>query len=204
MNRFPKSLDQFRGRLSGAMTWHPRAKGLWKCPCWRDKEVLLCIFWHSRGGSLWCLPFVSSPSSFHGTLSPSLSGLAFWPHAFQKPGGQSLWYIIPVSFLFCLLSAGSGYGCLDETILYVLYPYYPLCIPQEEGTDIISAQGKEEGELTLHLQLPEMLSFLKGSGPVEASSHLPPSLQACLSPWRINSLPQDTEDTAEGSHFCKQ
>ena len=28
INRFPKSLDQFRGRLSGAMTWHPRAKGL--------------------------------------------------------------------------------------------------------------------------------------------------------------------------------
>lgn len=68
------------------------------------------------------------------------------------------------------------------------------CIPREEETDIISAQGQEEGELTLHLQLPEMLSFLKGSGPAEASSHLPPSLQACLSPWKINSLPQDTED----------
>ena len=73
-------------------------------------------------------------------------------------------------------------------------------IPQEEGTDIISAQGQEEGELPLHLWLPEMLSFLKGSGPAEASSRFPSCLQACLSPWKINSLPQDPGDTVEGSH----
>lgn len=77
-------------------------------------------------------------------------------------------------------------------------------IPQEEGTDIISAQGQEEGELPLHLWLPEMLSFLKGSGPAKASSRFPSCLQACLSPWKINSLPQDPGDTVEGSHFCKQ
>lgn len=139
--------------------------------------MLPCIFWYPRGGSLWYLPFI--------TFTVRLGFLASCiPKA---------WWTVTVTH--------------DSWFSLVLSPFSRVRlqrIPQEEGTDVISAQGQEEGELTLHLRLPDMLSFLKGSDPAEASSHLPPSLQACLSPWKINSLPQDPGDTAEGSHLCKQ
>lgn len=169
------------------MTWHPRAKCLWKCPCWRDKEVLPCIFWYPRGGSLWYLPFISSPSFFHGTLSPSLSGLAFWPHAFRKPGGQSLWYVIPVSVLSCLLSAGSGYNGFHR---------------RKNRRHICPGPGRGWAHTPPSASRNAKLS----QGIRSCRSLMPhPSIpKACLSPWKINSLPQDPGDTAEGSHFCKQ